>query len=105
MEGARIDTLGLQLVRNRFVESKEDAVAADLLHCFDYGCRLARPCNRFNNGVACARFNEGDDPMIRAAIFLAAAAGIAGSAQAAQPVELQPGAAQDRKSTRLNSSH
>src|SRR3546814_14039644 len=32
--------------------------------------------------------------MIRGAIFLAAAAGIAGSAQAAQPVELQPGAAQ-----------
>src|SRR3546814_18273028 len=32
--------------------------------------------------------------MIRAASVLAAAAGIAGSAQAAQPVELQPGAAQ-----------
>src|SRR3546814_3579361 len=87
MEGARIDALSRQLVRNRFVESKEDAVAADLLHCFDYGGGLARPCNRFNNGVACARFNESKDGSLEAA-------------PAGCGVHLV-----DRKSTRLNSSH
>src|SRR3546814_20075385 len=65
----RTDTLfpDTTLCRSRFVESKEDAVAADLLHCFDYGGGLARPCNRFNNGVACARFNESKDGSLEAA--------------------------------------